>query len=247
MRTILVTGGTKGIGKAIALSLAKGSDKIVINYHADEDSAAEVLEECKKINENVLLIRADVSNESEVNAMIAEIVEKFGAPEIVINNAGMNLDKPLLEMTEAEWCRVVDVNMKSVFLVSKAAAKHMLVGKSNGHIINISATTGIAGRKNGINYCASKAGVIVMTKCLAKELGPKVRVNCVIPGITRTSEIEERFNLKVNEQFEVSRRQIPLSRIGEAFEVANIISFLISEEAAYINGQKIIIDGGEYM
>jgi 3-oxoacyl-[acyl-carrier protein] reductase len=179
--------------------------------------------------------------------MFAEIARLFGAPDVVINNAGINIDKPLLQMTEDEWDRVIDVNMKSVFLVSKAAARYMMSKDSQGHIINVSATTAIAGRKNGINYCASKAGVIVMTKCLAKELGPKVRVNCVIPGITRTEEIEERFNLRTNEQLEVAKRGIPLNRVGEPFEVANIINFLISEEAAYLNGQKIIIDGGEYM
>lgn len=247
MRTILITGGTRGIGKAIALRLAMGEDKIVINYNSDEKNAAETLSECKKINDQVVLIRADVSNEQEVNNMFAEIADKFGAPEIVINNAGINIDRSLLNMTEAQWDRVVDVNMKSVFLVSKAAAGYMLTAESTGHIINISATTGIGGRKNGVNYCASKAGVIVMTKCLAKELGPKVRVNCVIPGITRTEEIEARFNLKENEQVEVARREIPLNRIGETHEVADIIHFLISDKASYINGQKIIIDGGEYM
>jgi NAD(P)-dependent dehydrogenase (short-subunit alcohol dehydrogenase family) len=247
MKTILITGGTKGIGKAISLRLAKANYNVALNYHSDEITANETLMECKNDNSNVILIKTDVSKIKEVNEMFSKVVDLFGSIDVVINNAGINIDKPVMDMSEDEWDRVVDVNMKGVFLVSQTAAKFMLKQNQPGQIINVSATTAIAGRKNGINYCASKAGVIVMTKCLAKELGPKIRVNCVIPGITRTKEIEDRFNLKENEQFEVSKRGIPLNRVGEPFEIANIINFLISEEASYLNGQKIIIDGGEYM
>jgi 3-oxoacyl-[acyl-carrier protein] reductase len=247
MKTILVTGGTKGIGKAISLRLAKANFNVVMNYHSDEITANETLIECKNYNNTVILIKADVSKMEEVNEMLSKVVNLFGSIDVVINNAGINIDKPVMEMSEEDWDKVVDVNMKGVFLVSQTAAKFMLKQDKQGQIVNVSATTAIAGRKNGVNYCASKAGVIVMTKCLAKEFGPKIRVNCVIPGITRTKEIEDRFNLKMNEQFEVSKRAIPLNRVGEPFEIANIINFLISEEASYLNGQKIIIDGGEYM
>lgn len=247
MPTVLITGGTRGIGKAISIRLARERYNLIINYHSDDGAAESTLQECRKYSDCILLIKADISNSREVRGMFSRIMETFGSLDIVINNAGINIDRPLMEMTEEEWDRVVDVNMKGVFLISRSAAHIMTRQKTPGHIINISATTAIAGRKNGVNYCASKAGVIVMTKCLARELGPLIRVNCVIPGLTRTEEVEDRFNLKVNESREVSKRGIPLNRIGEPFEVANIIVFLLSDESAYLNGQKIIIDGGEYM
>ncbi|WP_205195786.1 SDR family NAD(P)-dependent oxidoreductase [Chitinophaga sp. Cy-1792] len=247
MKTVLVTGGVKGIGRAISLRLAQAGYNLVINYHQDEAAAQDTLAACLQEHPQVLLYRADVSDSAAVQRMFHAIADQFGSIDAVINNAGRNIDKPLLEMSEDDWDSVVDVNMKGVFLVSKAAAALMMSRQTAGHIINISATTAIAGRKNGVNYCASKAGVIVMTKCMAKELGPAIRVNCVIPGITRTAEIEERFNLQECEQQEVARRGIPLHRVGEPYEVANIIHFLLSDEAAYINGQKFIVDGGEYM
>jgi 3-oxoacyl-[acyl-carrier protein] reductase len=247
MKTVLITGGSKGIGKAISLKMAREKYNVVINYFFDETKAQETLSECRELNENVILIKCDVSNHEAVKRMFKEILKTFNSIDIIINNAGLNIDKPVIEMSEEDWDRVVDVNMKGPFLVSKIAAKIILSQGGKGNIINIGSTTGISGRKNGINYCASKAGLIVMTKCLAKELAPNIRVNCVIPGITRTEEIEKRFDLKINEENEVLKRAIPLNRIGETFEIADLISFLISDKAEYINGQKIIVDGGEYM
>jgi NAD(P)-dependent dehydrogenase (short-subunit alcohol dehydrogenase family) len=247
MRTVVVTGGTRGIGRAISCRLAQEKYNVVMNYVSDEAAAKDAFEECKMAGGNVLLVKGDVSSYADVKRMFFECTQAFGAIDAVVNNAGLNIDRPLLEMTEEEWDRVVDINMKGVFLVSKTAAWLMKEKGVMGHIINIAASTGIGGRKNGVNYCASKAGVIVMTKCLAKELGPSIRVNCIIPGITRTEEIDNRFDLKKNERAEVVRRQIPLDRIGEPSDVANLVHFLLSSEAAYINGQKIIIDGGEYM
>ncbi len=194
-----------------------------------------------------MLLKADVADAISVTAMFQKILAVYSSIDVVINNAGLNIDRPILNMTEEEWDRVVNTNMKGTFLVSKTAAAWILEQGRTGHIVNIAASTGINGRKNGVNYCASKAGVIVMTKCLAKELGPAIRVNCVIPGITRTKEIEDRFDLAKNERSEVLRRQIPMDRIGEPIDVANTINWLISAEGAYINGQKIIVDGGEFM
>ncbi|HVV06543.1 MAG TPA: SDR family NAD(P)-dependent oxidoreductase [Puia sp.] len=255
VKTILVTGGTKGIGRAISLRMARAGYNIVLNYHSDRDSAEQTLAECRDIlaggapdaGTDAFLVRADVSDEQDVIRMFKDIRDRFGGVDAVVNNAGLNLDGPALEMSEQQWDRVVAVNMKGVFLVAREAGKLMLSLGRPGHIINISASTAIAGRKNGVNYCASKAGVIVMTKCLAKELGPHIRVNCLIPGITRTPEIEARFDLQRNETAEVKKRAIPLERIGEPFEIAGVIHFLLSAEASYINGQKIIVDGGEYM
>jgi 3-oxoacyl-[acyl-carrier protein] reductase len=247
MRTVLITGGTKGIGKATAIRLAKEDFNIILNYNSDDDAAREALQECNAIGSGISLIKADISDSSSVENMFASIMTRFGGIDVVINNAGININKPILEMSDEDWDRVVNVNMKGVFLVSRAAARIMSAQITESVIINIGSTTAIAGRVNGVNYCAAKAGVIVMTKCLARELGPRIRVNCVIPGLTRTEEIEERYHLKENEQYEIERRKIPLKRIGEPVDVANVIRFLISDEASYITGQKFIIDGGEYM
>jgi 3-oxoacyl-[acyl-carrier protein] reductase len=246
-KTALITGGSKGIGKAISVRLAKSGHNVVVNYSNDDVSAGQTLLECVAAGGEAILIKADVSDEEQVNQMFCQILSAFGGIDVVVNNAGLNIDKPVLDLSGDEWDRVVDVNMKGVFLVSKAAAKMIRSRRCQGHIINVSASTGIAGRKNGVNYCASKAGVIVMSKCLAKELGPDIRVNCLIPGITRTEETEKRFNLKENEHAEVQRRSIPLNRIGEPEDIANFVNFLISDEASYLNGQKFIVDGGEYM
>ncbi|HLP59457.1 MAG TPA: SDR family NAD(P)-dependent oxidoreductase [Candidatus Deferrimicrobium sp.] len=246
-KVVIITGATKGIGKAIALKLAAQGIQLILNYHSDHRSAEITLNECRVFHPDVHLFPADVSRSEDVKRMIDFTVDTFKTLDAVINNAGKNIDKPLLELSESDWDTVVNTNMKGVFLVSRAAAGLMLKQESGGHIINIGATTAIRGRKNGINYCASKAGVLVMTKCLALELGPKIRVNCVIPGFTRTEEIEERFDLPKRMDIELEKRKIPLQRIGNPAEIANVIYFLLSPEASYINGQKIIVDGGEFM
>ena len=246
-QSIIITGAVKGIGKAIALKLAARGFCLILNYHSDYRSAEETLAECRVFHPDVHLFAADVSCSADVQRLMEFTVNTFQTLDGVINNAGKNIDKPLLELSETDWDTVVDTNMKGVFLVSRAAAGIMLKQETGGHIINIGATTAIRGRKNGINYCASKAGVMVMTKCLAMELGPKIKVNCVIPGFTRTAEIEERFDLPRCMDMELERRKIPLNRIGNPEEIANVVHFLLSPEASYINGQKLIVDGGEFM
>jgi 3-oxoacyl-[acyl-carrier protein] reductase len=246
-KTVIITGATKGIGKAIALRLAGEGYNLLLNYAKDDDSAEETLAECRRINANVVLQKADVASFPEVEAMVKEAVRRFSSLDVLINNAGLNIDKPLFDVTESDWDRVVDTNMKGVFLTSRESAKHMLTQDTGGCIINVGATTAIKGRKNGINYCASKAGVLVMTKCLALELAPRIRVNCIIPGFTLTRETENRFDLKHKLQEEVDKRNIPLKRIAKPEEIADVVAFLISDGARFINGQKIIVDGGAFM
>jgi acetoacetyl-CoA reductase/3-oxoacyl-[acyl-carrier protein] reductase len=188
-----------------------------------------------------------VSQRREVEALVQATVDAFGAVDVLINNAGLNIDKPLHDLTDDDWDRVVDTSMKGTFLCSQIASRRMLEQETGGIILNVGASTGIRGRMNGVNYCAAKAGVMTMTKCLALELAPRVRVNCILPGLIRTGEIEHRFKLHEKQNVEAAERAIPLKRLGVPEEVADVVSFLVSDAARYITGQKILIDGGQFM
>ena len=244
-KTAIVTGATRGIGRATALSLLRDGYNVVLNYHANETNAAETLEACEAHRDQVAAVKADVSNAADINRLIETSLERFGTVDLLVNNASINIDRPMLELTEDDWDQVVDTNLKGVFLASQAVGRIMCSQDCGGHIINLGATTGITGRANGLNYCAAKAGVIVMTKCMAIELAPKVRVNCVIPGTVRTPEIEERYDLATHEPAMAER--ILLKRIGEPEEIARIIRFIDSENGSYITGQKLIVDGGSFL
>ena len=247
MKVALITGGTRGIGKEIALKFAKLDYQLILSYRNDNESATNTKNLCEKFGVKALLFKGDISEKSTINSLFEFAIQNCGRVDVLVNNAGRNIDKPFHDLSEQDWDIVVNTNMKSVFLLSQLVSKDMIEKKVKGNIINISATTAIQGRKNGMNYCSSKAGVIVMTKCMALELGSLIRVNCVIPGFTYTSETEERFNLKEQLNNELMKRKIPLNRLANPNEIANIISFLVSEEANYITGQKFIVDGGEYM
>ena len=150
-------------------------------------------------------------------------------------------------MSEEDWDDVINTNLKGTFLCAQKAASYMLQQESGGLILNIGASTGIRARKNGINTCSAKAGVMLLTQCLALELGPKIRANTIIPGLTRTEETERRFHLDDPEVVRVRTETIPLQRIGVPDDIAGVVSFLISPDAQFINGQKIVVDGGQYM
>lgn len=246
-RTIVITGATRGIGRAIALKLAAQGDRLVLNYSTNEESAQETFKRCLEFHSEILLIKADVANRREVEMLFEQSYQRFRTLDILLNNASVNIDRPFLEMSEAEWDQVVDINMKGVFLCSQIAGSYLIQQEHGGIILNVGASTGIRGRKNGINYCAAKAGVLVMTKCLAMELAPKVRVNCVIPGFTWTEETAQRYHLDKQEHVAAKEATIPLQRIGTPEEIADVVSFLLSHDARYINGQKVLVDGGQFM
>jgi NAD(P)-dependent dehydrogenase (short-subunit alcohol dehydrogenase family) len=247
MPTALITGAVKGIGRAMAVTFARNGYRVALNYLADDEAAGETLEEIRGFGGDAVLHRCDVADKEGVSRMVSDIVRRFGSLDVVVNNAGQNIDKPLQDMSEQDWDRVVDTNMKGVFLVCQQAAPFMLKQEHGGVIINVGATTGIQGRANGLNYCASKAGVLVMTKCLARELGPKIRVNSLIPGFTWTDESRRRFDLDNRLEDELAERKIPLHRLAEPREIAEAALFLASDRAKYISGQKLIVDGGEFM
>jgi len=245
MKTAIVTGASGGIGRMIATVFAREGANVVINYYKSVNEAEDTIRTIKKTNENAIAIQADVSDKAAVKKMVRETLRNFKSIDILVNNAGINMDRPINEMTEKAWDRVLDVNLKGSFLCSQAVANVMLANKS-GKIINIGAQTGIRGRKNGANYCVSKAGVITLTKCLALELAPYVQVNCIMPGFIATDEVMQRYQLYKKKKMEKIISGIPIGRLGLPQDIAEMALFLASG-AEYITGQLFWVNGGMMM
>ena len=242
-KVVLITGAAKGIGRAIALKLAKNNYDIVINYLTSEKEAFElrqtIVEDCKV---NCLAIRADVSKEEEVNLMVAEVNEKLGGINILINNAAIDLSNLYNLKTAEDFRRVLDVNVVGAYNCAKAVAKHMLDNKY-GRIINISSTNGInTYYPMSIDYDASKAALISLTHNLAIQYAPYINVNAIAPGFIGTKSELEGYDEEFLKQ---EQEKILVGRYGEPEEVANLVKFLISDEANYINNTVIRIDGGQ--
>lgn len=239
----IVTGAAKGIGKAIALKLASLGANIVLNYRSSEEKAIETENEIKALGVEVLRVKGDISNISDVENLVNTAKEKFGKIDIMVNNAGITKDTLILRMKEEDFNSVIDVNLKGVFNCLKTITPVMVKQKS-GKIINLSSVVGIAGNAGQVNYAASKAGVIGMTKSLAKEIGARgITVNAVAPGFIETDMTEV-----LGEKFkEETKKAIPLKRLGKPEDVANVVAFLASEDADYITGQVIQVDGGMVM
>lgn len=244
-KVALITGSSRGIGAATALKLAEEGADIIINYPfaAEEGNAAEIRDKIVKLGREVLLVEADISILAEAERMIEEALTKFGKIDILVNNAGITRDNLLLRMKEEEWDAVINVNLKGVFNCTKAVLRSMLKQKT-GKIINIASVVGVMGNAGQTNYSASKAGVIGFTKSLAKEVASRgITANAVAPGFIE-SQMTEVLPEDVKEKM---LSAIPLNRFGKPEEVANVICFLASAEADYINGQVINIDGGMLM
>src|ERR1041385_244211 len=244
-RTAVITGSTKGIGRAIALRLAESGFNVVLNYATDDARAEEALSLCRRANQDVLLRRADVSLRTDVESLMRSAVDAFGSRDLRGNSAARAADRPALEMTDADWDLVVNTNLRGTFLCAQVAARHMQHQEDGGVILNIGAPTGLRARKNGINTCASKAGVALITQCLALELAPKIRVNTIVPGLTLTDEVVERFHLDDPDTLRARENTIPMRRIGTPADVADAVMLLVSEEARFITGQRPHGDGGE--
>lgn len=239
----VVTGAAKGIGKAIALKLASLGVNIVLNYRSSEDKAIETEKEILSLGVEVLRIKGDISKANDVENLIDCAKKKFGKIDIMVNNAGITKDTLLLRMKEEDFDSVINVNLKGVFNCLKAITP-VMVKQKEGKIINLSSVVGLVGNAGQINYAASKAGVIGMTKSLAKEIGSRgITVNAVAPGFIET-DMTDVLGDKFKEE---AKKSIPLKRLGKAEDVAEVVAFLASDSANYITGQVIQVDGGMVM
>ncbi len=242
-RVAVVTGGSRGIGRGIALELAKRGAAVVVNYNANADAANQVVAVIEGAGGKASAVQADVSRMAEAEALIKTTIDGYGKIDILVNNAGTTRDNLIMMMKEEDWDTVINTNLKSAWNCSRAAVKAMM-RKRYGRVINITSVSGIAGQGGQTNYSASKAGLIGLTKALAREVATRqITVNAVAPGFVST---DLTANLPANLMEELNKR-IPLERWGTVEDVAYAVAFLASDEAAYITGQVLSVDGGLVM
>ena len=242
-KSAIVTGGSIGIGSAIALKLAKFGANVAINYRKHKEEAEKVIEKVKDMGCKGLMIQADISNFEDAAKMIDNVKNEFGGLNILINNAGINRDGVIWKMTEEQWDSVIDVNLKGYFNYIRTVAPIFREQKS-GKIVNVTSINGLRGKFGQANYSASKAGIIGLTKTVARELGKYgVNVNAVAPGLIETDMMKQTSE----EVRKMAIEEIVLKRIGHPEEVANVVAFLCSEMARHITGEVIKVDGGQYI
>ncbi|MCZ8539503.1 MULTISPECIES: 3-oxoacyl-[acyl-carrier-protein] reductase [Psychrobacillus] len=242
-KSAIVTGASRGIGRDIALYLAKEGAMVAVNYSGSKDRADAVVEEIKVTGGKAFAIQANVDQSDDVQNLISSTIEQYGSVDILVNNAGITRDNLLMRMKEQEWDDVLNTNLKGVFLCTKAVTRQMMKQRA-GRIINITSIVGVSGNAGQANYVAAKAGVIGLTKSSAKELASRnITVNSVAPGFI-TTDMTDALPEDIKSQM---LSQIPLAKFGNPLDVAKAVAFLASEDANYITGQTIHVNGGMYM
>lgn len=239
----LITGATRGIGKQIAITLAKQGYNIALNYRKENEELENTKKEIEEIGVQVLAVKGDVANFENCENFVKQVIERFGQIDVLVNNAGITKDMLLMRMKKEDFEQVIDTNLVGTFNVTKNVVPYMMKARS-GRIINISSVVGISGNAGQTNYSASKAGIIGFTKSLAKEIASRnILVNAVAPGFIETNMTDV---LKDDVKQEIAKN-IPLKRMGTAQDVANVVKFLASDDSSYITGQVINVDGGMLM
>ena len=234
----LITGAGRGLGAAVSEYMYSHGIRVILVDNNKID-----LKKFSPKNENIQSYQVDVSKRDEVKRMFASAFKRFKQIDYLINFAGINRDAPFLEMTDEDWDSVVSVHLKGTFICCQEFAK--LKSQSTRHIINVSAACGIQGRKNGVNFCSAKAGVLAFTKCLALELSPRIQVNCLIPSAVDTPEVRERYNLDTKKGFDSVVKGIPMGRLGKTEDVTQMINCILSSN--FTTGSTFYVNGGEYM
>ena len=242
-KSALVTGASRGIGREIALELARQGANVAVNYSGSQAKAFEVVSEIQALGREAFAVQCDVSNADSVSAMVKETIDRFGTVDILVNNAGVTKDNLLMRMKENEWDDVININLKGVFLCTKAVTRQMMKQRS-GRIINISSIVGASGNPGQANYVAAKAGVIGLTKTSAQELASRgITVNAVAPGFI-TTDMTDKLTDEVKQAM---LAQIPLATFGEPRDISNVVVFLASEDSKYMTGQTLHVNGGMFM
>jgi 3-oxoacyl-[acyl-carrier protein] reductase len=245
-QVVLVTGSSRGIGAALARGFSEKGSFVIINYLRSEQAAFELRDDINAHSGpgTAFAIRADVSSRKDIRVMFDRSIEQFTKVDVLINTAGVNIDRPFLEMTDEDWSTVLGTILTGTFICSQEFA--IRYRGAAGNIINIGAVTALRGRRNGANYCSARAGILTLTKCLALELSPKIRVNCVTPGYINTNEVIERYHLDEKENLEHALSGIPMSRLGAPEDVFQVVDFIVNA-ATYVTGQNYFVDGGSFM
>lgn len=242
-KNALITGASRGIGRAIALELGRQGANVAVNYAGNEAKAEEVVNELLSLGVKAIKIQANVADEAAVQAMVKEVVKTFGSLEILVNNAGITRDNLLMRMKVEEFDKVIETNLKGAFICTKAVTRQMMKQRY-GRIINIASVVGVSGNPGQANYVAAKAGLIGLTKTTAKELASRnILVNAIAPGFITT----DMTDVLTDEQKEAILRNIPLEKLGEPQDIADAVAFFASDKAKYITGQTLHVNGGLFM
>ena len=243
-RVMVLTGASSGLGAEVAAHFAAKGFAIAMNYIVEEDSRKTYERIAAEVGEDrIMRVRADVANRDEVRSMFDAVVEKFGRVDILVNFAGINRDAPFIEMTDDQWDSVISAHLKGHFVCSQEFVFHN--PDREGLIINLGAACGQIGRMNGANFCSAKGAIFALTKCMARELAPRIRVNCLVPGSIKTREVIDRYDLETEEGLRKELATLPMGRLGEFSELVKMVECIIDSE--FTTGANFYVNGGQYM